>query len=174
MTGKGLRGYIERKGAAMRAAAVARPTAAEWREEVRAVVVADDETGVRKMRIRDWEVIGDSGPSFGGESRGPSSPELLCGVLGTCLAHTYQIGAVTLGLPIGRVEVEVIAQNNDAGLLGISSDDPHVPWGITAKVSLMAEGVPEADIEALHAWVRTHCPLTNLIRTPNEVTIEVR
>jgi uncharacterized OsmC-like protein len=170
---EGLRSYIERKRAAMLQSAADRPNADAWRETVRARVVADDASGVRKLRIRGWDFIGDSGPAFGGQGAGPSSPELLCGVLGTCLAHTYEIAAATLGVPLDRVEVEVTAKNNDAPLLGLASPDPDVPWDITARVSVTAKGVDTSDVERVHAFVRERCPLTKLIRTPNEVTIVV-
>ena len=78
---RGLRAYIRQKAAAMHAAATRRSNGADWREHVEAVCTADDLTGVRKLRIRDWQFLGDSGPDFGGWGLGPSSPELLCGVL---------------------------------------------------------------------------------------------
>jgi uncharacterized OsmC-like protein len=98
---------------------------------------------------------------------------LLCGVIGACLAHTYEIAAAMLDVPIDRVEVRVTAQNNDAPLLGLPSDDPALPWGITARVRLEAEGVPKEQVAALHAFVRERCPLTRLIRTPNDLAIVV-
>jgi len=168
---EGLREYIIQKRLAMRASAEARPDAKDWRETVSATVVADDATGVRKMRIRGWEIVGDSGPAFGGRGAGPSSPELLCGVIGTCLAHTYEIAAATLDVPLDRVEVVVSAENNDAGLLGLDSSDPDVPWNLTARVSIRADRVAADAIESLHACVRERCPLTKLIRTPNTLRI---
>jgi len=65
----------------------ANPSGADWHDTVEATCVADDLTGVRKLRIRDGLIVGDSGPDFGGWGLGPSSPELLCGVIGTCLTH---------------------------------------------------------------------------------------
>lgn len=157
----------------MRAAALARPTSEAWHETVEATCVADDATGVRKLRIRDWQIIGDSGPSFGGWSLGPSSPELLCGVVSTCLTHTYLIGAAWLGIAIDRVEVKVSAENNDARFLDIETDDPAAPYNITARVQVEAAGTSAAEMDTLHAYARERCPLTKLIRTPNELRIVV-
>ena len=117
MEQRGLRDYLHQKAASMRAAGAARPNGEDWRETVEATVVADDLTGVRKMRIRTWELIGDSGPAFGGWNLGPSSPELFCGILGTCLTHMYLIGAAAREIPLDRVAIRVTADNNDAGLL---------------------------------------------------------
>lgn len=173
MESRGLRGYLKQKAAALRAAGQRRNRSDDWLETVEATCVASDVTGVRRLRIRDWQFISDSGPDFGGYGLGPSSPELLCGVLSTCLTHTYEIGAATLDIPLDRIEVRVSANNNDARFVAVDTTDPALPWNITAHVRLEAEGVPASDIERLHAFARERCPLTQLIRVPNEVTIVV-
>lgn len=169
-----LREYLQAKGDAIRATAAAKPDPNDWRETVTATCTADDRTGVRKLRIRDWLIIGDSGPGFGGFSLGPSSPELLCGVISTCLTHTYEIGASVMGIPLDRIEVRVSALNNDARFGGIETADPPHPWDITARVSLEAPDASEAQLDALHAYASERCPLTNLIRTgvPVRVVVE--
>jgi uncharacterized OsmC-like protein len=171
---RGLPAYLLQKAEALRAAALRRPTGADWRETVEATCTADDVTGVRKLRIRDWHFIGDSGPDFGGWSLGPSSPELLCGVISTCLTHTYEIGAATMSIPVERIQVRVSAENNDAGFLGIVTDDTALPWGIIAHVMLDAPEAGPEQVAALHRYASERCPLTNLIRrgAPVEVRVE--
>ena len=168
---RGLGTYLRQKRESMRAAAARRPKGDDWRERVEAVCVADDVTGVRKLRIRDWQFIGDSGPSFGGWGLGPSSPELLCGVLSTCLTHTYLIGAAWLEIPIERVQVHVSADNNDAAFLELATADPPLPFNITAHVELSAPEASPEQVARLHQYAAASCPLTRLIRTPNEVQI---
>lgn len=169
----GLREYLIDKAAAIRGLAVAKPEAAAWRETVSATCVADDRTGVRKLRIRDWQFIGDSGPGFGGFSLGPSSPELLCGVISTCLTHTYEIGACLMGIPLERIEVRVSAENNDARFGGLETDDPATPFNLQAKVTLHAPDVPSERLAELHRYASANCPLTNLIRGGAPVTVTV-
>lgn len=171
MPARGLRDYLTGKREAMKAAAAAHPDPGDWRETVEATVVADDTTGVRKLRIGSQLYLSDSGPAFGGFRLGPSSPELLCGVIGTCLTHTYEIAAATLDVPLDRIEVRVTAQNNDAGLLGIDCADPPAPWDIQAHVSVDAAGVDPAALSRVHAFVAERCPLTRLIRAENSLTI---
>lgn len=163
--------YLKQKAQAMRAAARERPSGAQWRERVEATCVADDATGVRKLRIRDWQFLSDSGVAFGGWGLGPSSPELLCGVLSTCLTHTYLIGAATLDVPVERVQVRVTADNNDAAFLDIATDDPPLPFNVTAHVELAAPAATPDQIAQLHQYAGERCPLTKLLRTPNTVTI---
>ncbi|MDZ7727960.1 MAG: OsmC family protein [Dehalococcoidia bacterium] len=170
---RGLQHYLRQKRAAMDRAAAERPDGDDWHETVSASCIADDATGVRKLRMRDWQLTGDSGPSFGGWNLGPSSPELLCGVISTCLTHTYLIGAASMEVPVDRVEVRVDAENNDAGFLGIESEDPPLPFGIVARVWLEAPEASDAQREELHRYARERCPLTALVRQPNEVRIEV-
>ncbi len=171
MDARGLPAYLRQKAASMRAAAEGRSTGEEWHETVEAVCVADDATGVRKLRIRDWQFVSDSGPGFGGWSLGPSSPELLCGVVSTCLTHTYLIGAATLGIAVERLEVRVSAENNDAAFLGIATDDPPLPFNITAHVNVIASETVPQDIARLHDFAATNCPLTRLVRAANPITI---
>ncbi len=155
----------------MRAAATAKPQAQEWRETVSATCVADDATGTRKLQMRDWRLTGDSGPDFGGWDLGPSSPELFCGVISTCLTHTYLIAAASLDIPVDRVEVTVSSANNDAHFLGIESDDPDTPFDVTARVALEAPDASASQLAKLHTYAAERCPLSKLVRQPNTVTI---
>ena len=171
MSGRGLPDYLKQKGESMRAAAARRPTEADWRESVGATCVADDVTGVRKLSAGKWQLIGDSGPDFGGWGLGPSSPELLCGVISTCLTHTYLIAAAWKGVPLERVEVTVTSENNDAHLLDIPQEDPRVPFNLKAKVTVEAPDATAGQLSELHAYAEQTCPLSNLIRHPNQLTV---
>src|SRR5436189_4174421 len=93
------------------------------RETVSAECSASDLTGVRRVRIRDFQLVSDSGPAFGGFGLGPSSPEMLLGVLASCLTHTYLIGAAQRGMSLDAVQVRFEAENNDAGFLGLDTAD---------------------------------------------------
>jgi uncharacterized OsmC-like protein len=169
---RALAAYLRQKAESLRAAALRRPTGPAWRDTVEATCTADDVTGVRKLRIRDWQFIGDSGPDFGGWNLGPSSPELLCGVVSTCLTHTYEIGAATMSIPVDRIQVRVTANNNDARFLDIPTEDPALPWDLTAHVTVDAPAATADQLAALHRYASERCPLTNLIR--NGAPVEVR
>lgn len=173
---RGLAAYLQQKRRSMRAAAEQRPDGDAWREQVEALCVADDATGVRKLRIREWQIISDSGPAFGGWGPGPSSPELLYGVLSTCLTHTYLIGAANLEIAIDRVQARVMAGNNDASLLGVTSSDPPMPFDLTAWIDIDAPEASRPRLDELHRYVAENCPLTRLIRAGAELRIvtEVR
>ena len=122
------------------------------------------------MRIRDFQLVSDSGPAFGGFGLGPSSPELLLGVLASCLTHTYLIGAATRGISLNSVHVRFEAENNDAEFLGLETADPPYPFNIRAVVKIDSHGSPE-ELQALHAYVARACPLTKLVRESLSVDI---
>jgi uncharacterized OsmC-like protein len=167
----GLGAYLENKRAAMATARAHLGSGDKARETISAECSASDLTGVRRIRIRDYEIISDSGPTFGGYSLGPSSPELLLGVLASCLTHTYLIEAANRGIALERVDVRFEAENNDARFLGLETSDPDLPFNIRGRVEVESSASRE-EIEALHAFAEAHCPLTRLVREPQRIVIE--
>jgi uncharacterized OsmC-like protein len=167
-----LQTYLTNKQQAMTNAAERFGNADAVRETVAAECSASDLTGVRRVRIRDFQLVSDSGPGFGGFSLGPSSPEMLLGVLASCLAHTYLIGAALRGIPLDNVRVRFEAENNDAAFLGFETADPPYPFNIRARVHVDSPAEPAALAE-LHEYARTTCPLTKMMREPVPVTITV-
>jgi uncharacterized OsmC-like protein len=173
MAGRSLREYLVNKAEAMTSAAKSFGTGDAMRETVAAECSASDLTGVRRVRIRDFQLISDSGPAFGGFSLGPSSPEMLLGVLASCLTHTYLIGAATKGISLDSVRVRFEAENNDAAFLGLATDDPPYPDNIRAVVDVTSSA-PAERLAELHEYAAQTCPLTRMLRLPLQVTIKVR
>jgi uncharacterized OsmC-like protein len=166
----GLTEYLGNKAAAMSRSAASYKAGDDVRETISAECTAADLTGVRRIRIRDFQVVSDSGPAFGGFSLGPSSPELLLGVLASCLTHTYLIGAANRGISLDSVRVRLEAENNDARFLGLDTNDPDVPFNLRALVHVESPAPAEV-LEALHSYVEYACPLTKIIREPQELEI---
>ncbi|HOB06345.1 MAG TPA: OsmC family protein [Propionibacteriaceae bacterium] len=172
-TGPGLAEHLVHKGRAMRQAGLDRPHVDDWHEDLEAVCVADDVTGVRKLRIRDWGFIGDGGPAIGGNDLGPTSPELLLGVISTCFTHTITIMAALEGVPLDRVEVRVTAANNDANFFGVESDRGWVPYGIAATVTAESMAAEPGVVDELVTRAGNTCPVLQMLRrgTPIEVRL---
>lgn len=169
--GRSLRRHLGDKRTAMQRATGEQGAAEDWDEVVGAECVADDLTGVRKLRVRQWEYLSDGGPPIGGWNLGPSSPELLCGVTSTCLTHTYLCLAASRGIALDRVQVNVTARNNDARFFGIESDRPITPYAITAEVEILSADLSEAELAQFVADGQAACPIVALIRAPNEVSV---
>ncbi len=166
-----LANHLVQKGEAMRAAALDRPTAADWQESLQAVCVADDNTGVRKLTIRDFHFVGDGGPDIGGWDLGPTSPEYLLGVISTCLTHTMLCLAAWRGLSLERVEVRVTADNNDARFFGVHTDTPPPPHNIRIHVDLEAPSMTEHERSAFIREAEATCPVVQALRQPTVVTL---
>ncbi|MEJ1976382.1 MAG: OsmC family protein [Acetobacteraceae bacterium] len=103
---------------------------------LRAQVTAEGRSGVRRIRVRDFQVLTDSPPSLVGYDLGPSSPELALGALGSCLTHSYLIQAALLGVPVTTLAVEVTGQiDARAGQPGYA-DIPVYPHDLAYTVQI--------------------------------------
>ena len=167
---RGLDTYLSNKACAMTAAAHKSESGDAVRETIAAECSASDVTGVRRVRIRDFQLVSDSGAAFGGFSLGPSSPELLLGVLASCLTHTYLIGAAQRGVSLDEVHVRFEAENNDAAFLGLATTDPPYPFNIRAVVRIESRA-DAREIADLHEYAARTCPLTKLIREPQVLDV---
>ena len=163
-----LREYLQQK----RAAIAARRARAEQEppqpHQLRATVSAEGRSGIRRIRIRDFQIVSDSGPDFAGYDLGPSSPKLQLGVLGSCLTHVFLIQAADLGVPLDSLSVEVTGQIDPrAGKPGFESV-PVFPHNIAYDVRLESPA-SSAEIAALHEAVERACPILNLLLNPQEI-----
>jgi len=136
-------------------------------------VRAQGRSGIRRIRIRDFQVISDSDADFAGYDLGPSSPELQLGVLGSCLTHTFLIQAATLGVPLDSLELEITGIIDPrAGSPGFE-DVPIHPHEIRYVVFIASSAAP-AEIRVLREAVERNCPILNLLRQPQAIAGEVR
>jgi uncharacterized OsmC-like protein len=134
-----------------------------------AKAIAEGRSGIRRIRIRDFQVVTDSPPDFAGYNLGPSSPELQLGVLGSCLNHSFLIQAAALKVPIDSIEVEVEGTLDPrAGAEGFENT-PVYPQAISYVVHIVSPA-SDADIAQLHENVERFCPILNLLRNPQTVS----
>jgi len=149
-----LNDYLAEKRAAVlaRNAAVEAGTAQPL--QLKASVKAEGRSGVRRLRIRDHQVISDSPPDFAGYNLGPSSPELQLGVLGTCVTHIFLIIDPRGGKP-GHEQTPIW---------------PH-QIGYTVHIDSPAS---REEIDALFEAVERNCPILNLLRNPQTIRAEVK
>lgn len=130
-----------------------------------AQVSVEGRSGVRRIRIRDHQVVTDSPPDFAGYDLGPGSPDLQLGILGSCLAHSYLIQAARLGVPLDAVDVTVSGQiDARAGRPGFEGV-PVNPHDLAYTVRIVSPASPEA-VASLEAEVDRACPILNLLRAP--------
>ncbi len=137
--------------------------------KLEASVTAEGRSGVRRIRIREFQILSDTGPEFAGYNFGPGSPELQVGVLGSCLTHIFLIQAADLEIPLDSLRVDVTAdQDFRSGQPGFEHV-PRFPHNLTYTVHVESPA-PAQDIVRLHKAVEEVCPILNLLVNPQTIT----
>jgi len=163
-----LREYLGQKRVALLARREAAKANGSGPNIFNAKVTAEGRSGVRRIRIRDFQIISDSGPDFAGYNLGPGSPELQLGVLGSCLTHIFLIQAADRQVPLDSLEVEVSGQLDPrAGQPGYEHI-PVYPHNISYTVHVTSPA-SEDEIAALHEAVERACPILNLLVNPQQI-----
>src|SRR5215207_4979613 len=92
-----------------------------------------------------WKLTVGMGPNSGGSDAGPSPGTLGRGALGSCLAIGYAMWAARLRVPIDGLQVEIQADFDSRGELGMSDDIPPGYLQVRYIVSVTSTA-SEADI----------------------------
>jgi uncharacterized OsmC-like protein len=165
--------YLTEKRAAVRARNARVAAGNAQPATLSARVSAEGRSGVRRIRIRDHQVISDSPPDFAGYNLGPSSPELQLGVLGSCVTHIFLIQAADREIPIDSIDVEVTGRIDPRGGQPGFEHIPVPPHEIGYTVHL-ASPASKAEIDALFVAVERTCPILNLLRHPQTIRATVQ
>jgi uncharacterized OsmC-like protein len=163
-----LREYLIQKRDALLARRARAKTEGTGPHEITANVKAEGRSGVRRIRIRDFQILSDSPPDFAGYSFGPGSPELQLGVLGSCLTHIFLIQAADRQVPLDGIEVDVRGQLDPRANQPGFEHVPVYPHNIryTVKISSPAS---DAELTELHQAVERVCPILNLLVNPQQI-----
>lgn len=125
-------------------------------------------TGARPVKLGAHTILTDSAPGLGGNSLGPSAPEMILGALASCLAHTYLIVAALHAIPLDAVTIVAQGTLDLTGVVGLPV--PEAPR--IHAIDWQAEVKSDADADAialLHAEVDRLCPVLNTLRMPVNV-----
>lgn len=128
-----------------------------WRSGTRAEVEAlpmriGDEQVSRGLR---WEI--DEPRQLGGSNHAPNPQEYLLSGLGGCLMVGFLVGASVRGIQIERFAIEVRAELDLAGFLGVRKGAPVALGGIRYVMHVQAEG-GDAELEELRELAEAHSP----------------
>jgi len=139
-------------------------------------------TFVTKVRVHDgltcaieegpWHLTADLPRQLGGQAAGPTPGTFGRAALGSCLAMGYVLWAAKLGVPLADVAVEVHADADTRGLLGIDG----VPAGYASVryvVSVTSAAPREAIMRVLDT-AEAHSPYVDVFRCPHELQRTVR
>ena len=166
-----LKEYLVQKRAAyqvVKAAAALEPKAKAFHARCRVL----GRSGIREVRIREFQILTDTPPNFAGYNAGANAPELMLGALSSCLAHTAIIVAADEGFALDALEVETSAKFHALAQRAGFEHIPVYPHDISYKL-LITTSEPDARLEELHSRVKERCSLYNLIKPSQELKGEI-
>ena len=128
-------------------------------------------TGVTKARIVDglrceieegpWKLAADMPLKAGGEETAPTPGMLGRGALASCLAIGISMWAARLGVPLEALEVEVQADFDARGELGVGDNIPPGYQEVRYRVSIDSPASPKAIADLLETAER-HSPYVDV------------
>lgn len=121
----------------------------------------------------NWKLTVGMSPKSGGSNAGPNPGILGRGALGSCLALGYGMWAARLGVPIVSIEVEVQADYDGRGELGVS-DDVHPGYSDIRYLVTVQSPAPEADVMRLLDTADKYSPYRDVFARALPVRREVR
>lgn len=166
----GLAEYLKEKRAARLALRAKTKEAGYPRGEVTARVTAEGRSGIRRIRLGDFQIISDSALNYAGYGLGPSSAQLQLGVLGSCLTHIFLVKAAELEITLDSLEVRLRGEIDPRGAEPEFPDAIVEPHNITYEVILSAPSATTADLERLHKEAQDASLILNLLRNPQQIT----
>ena len=120
-----------------------------------------------------WTLTVATGPASGGNNAGPSPGTLGRGALGSCLAIGYAMWAARLEVPIDALTIEVEADYDVRGELGISDE---VPPGYTEVryIVTVTSRASDADVRRVLDTADKYSPYRDVFARANDLRRELR
>jgi uncharacterized OsmC-like protein len=120
-----------------------------------------------------WRLTIAMGEKSGGTGAGPNPGVLGRGALGSCLALGYAMWATRLQVPLDSLEVEVEADYDSRGELGVSDEVPpgytQVRYTVTVESS-----APEAEVRRLIDTADRYSPYRDVFARAHDVRRTLR
>ncbi len=159
----GLAKYIAQKAKKLKEAA----TPAGAPPTITARVVAEGRSGIRRIFIRDFQIISDGSPAGAGFDLGPAPGELLIASVAGCLNHGYLIQAALHGIVLDSLEVTAWATIKP-GQIGTGAADPvDLDFGYKAVISSPAG---DAALEDLRNRVELNSFVYNVVTRGSRIS----
>jgi uncharacterized OsmC-like protein len=121
----------------------------------------------------EWTLTAGVGAKNGGNNAGPNPGVLGRGALGSCLAISYAMWAARLGVELDSLEVEIEADYDTRGELGVSDE---VPPGYSQVRYIVTVTSPASEADVLRVLDMTdkYCPYLDVFARAIEMRREVR
>lgn len=125
-------------------------------------------SGVRVIRIRQFELINDTEAFIGGFDLGPNSPEHMLAAIGGCIAHTAESIAAMMSLSIEEISVDVSGKMHPLAQTAGYEHIPRTPYSLCYSLRICSSE-PADRIAELHSQIEAVCPILNLIKRPQQI-----
>ncbi|WP_165235215.1 OsmC family protein [Aquisphaera insulae] len=128
-------------------------------------VTAEGRTGIRRLSIRDFQILSDGGRETAEFELGAGSWPSLVGVLGSAVAGDFLAQAAIRGTPIDTLEVVFTARPGASQARGT-----RVVYPQALEYTVFVESpASDAELEALRATVERLSPVLNLVSHPQDI-----
>jgi hypothetical protein len=157
-----LAGYLQR----LRTALARQVAGGEQPRELTARVTAESRSGVRRLRIRDFQLISDSQRSFAGYNLGAGSWDTEVGVLGSAVATEFLVQAAMSNIELEAVDVVFTSHQDPPGATQRSRVS--YPRNLRYEAYLVSPA-SDAALEALRLKVESSSPVLNLVSQQQDI-----
>ena len=147
-------------GNALGAAKNGAPTQATYRVDVE---LGDGVTA--EARARQFRLVIDEPPSFGGRDAGPNPEEVLLAGVGACQTITAALFAALLDIPITKYHVRLRGDADFGGFYGLHDNLPVGFERVRCDVTIEADA-PEEQLRDFEAMVEARCLGHGTLRQP--------
>jgi uncharacterized OsmC-like protein len=120
-------------------------------------------------------LVTDMPKGIGGAASVPSPGWYFRAATASCVAALIGIRAAMTGLtlPADSVSVIVDSESDDRGILGLDDGIPAGALAIRVAVTLAAGSIDRATFEGVVRWAVEHCPVTDTVRRPVPIELEL-
>jgi uncharacterized OsmC-like protein len=119
-------------------------------------------------------VTTDMPAGIGGGGTAPSPGWLMRAATASCVAWLIAIRAASVRMTVGPIEVEVVSESDDRGILGLDDAIDAGALSLRVVVSFGATDAAQTGVRELVDWAIEHCPVTDTIARAVPIEVEVR
>jgi uncharacterized OsmC-like protein len=135
---------------------------------LRARVVAESRSGVRRLTIRNFQLLSDSQRSLAGYNLGAGSWETEVGVLASSVADEFLIHAAARGLPLDALDVVFTSQPDDPATEKTRETRVSYPRNLRYAAYIVSSATDD-ELEDLRRTVEQVSPVLNLVTGRQEI-----
>ena len=130
-------------------------------------VTAESRSGVRRLRIRDFQILSDSERSLAGYNLGAGSWDTEIGVLGSAVADEFLVQAALAGIDLESVDVVFTSHQDDASTPRPAGQVSY-PRNLRYTAYIVSPASDEA-LEALRVKVEQTSPVLNFVAQRQDI-----